>query len=471
MDKLTEFRARIGDVRVEDNPKAVLAKSRDFYWYSPVLKRKLDHVTADLVVVPREEAEVLRVLAAAYALDLAVTPRGTGTGNYGQAMPLAGGVVLDMSGMNRVLAVRPGDVRTEAGALVEDVDRAARESGQELRMHPSTKETATIGGFVAGGSGGVGSVRWGALRDPGNILGARVATMEAEPRLIDLVGREVHQVHHAYGVNGVITQVTMPLAPHPVGGWTELLLAHADWLEANRFADLIAHSAGLWLKEVATVQAPAPHRYFLRHRKFIAEGDSLVMVMAAPNAVAPLLELAGEAGFRTAFNSATVAAEDAKGLPHLHHLAWNHTTLRALRVDPEITYLQVAFPEPGRLEKIAEIARLFPGEVIGHNEFMGMEGRIECAGLSLVRFTTEARLREIVAAHEAIGCLTFSPHHYTVEEGGMKASDPLQLDFKRRHDPKGLLNPGKMIGWEDPGFDYSADYAYPGLRPAPEAAE
>ena len=471
MDKLADFRARIEGVRIEDNPKAVQAKSRDFYWYSPVLKRKLNHVVADLVVQPATEADVLRVLAATYALDIPVTPRGTGTGNYGQAMPLAGGVVLDLSALNRVIDVAPDRVTTEAGALVEDVDRAARATGRELRMHPSTKETATIGGFIAGGSGGVGSVRWGALRDPGNILGVRVATMEAEPRLIDLTGLEVHQVHHAYGVNGVITQVTLPLAPLPEGGWTELLLALPDWGAANRLAERLALAHGLWLKEVATVQAPAPHRYFLRHRKFLREGDCLVAVLAAPNAVAATLELAAAAGADCAYRSDTAADEDRKGLPPLHHLLWNHTTLRALRVDPEITYLQVAFPDPGRHDKIAEIAARFPGEVIGHNEFMGMEGRIECAGLSLVRFTTEDRLREIVAAHEAIGCLTFSPHHYTVEEGGMKASDPLHLDFKRRHDPKGLLNPGKMIGWEDPAFDYAADYAYPGMRPAPAAAD
>ncbi|MEM6441211.1 MAG: FAD-binding protein, partial [Pseudomonadota bacterium] len=337
-------------------------------------------------------------------------------------------------------------------------------------MHPSTKETATIGGFIAGGSGGVGSVRWGALRDPGNILAVRVATMEAEPRILELTGSSVHQVHHAYGVNGVITQCTMPLAARPQPGWVELLLGHGDWLHANRFAERVALAQGLWVKEVGTVQAPAPEKYFLRHRKFVENGENLALILAAPNAVAPLLEMAGGEGLRVAFRSDEASDEDRKGLPHLHHLLWNHTTLRALRVDPEITYLQVAFSEPGRHEKIAAIAEKFPDEVIGHNEFMGMEGRMECSGLSMVRFTTEERLNEIVQAHLDLGCLSFSPHHYTVEEGGMKASDPLQLGFKEKHDPKGLLNPGKMIGWEAPDFDYAQDYAYPGMM-APPAAE
>ena len=45
-------------LKIEDNAKIVQQKSRDFYWYSPVLKRQLDHVTADLVVSPKSEAEV-----------------------------------------------------------------------------------------------------------------------------------------------------------------------------------------------------------------------------------------------------------------------------------------------------------------------------------------------------------------------------------------------------------------------------
>ena len=77
-------------------------KSRDFFWYSPVLKRQLDHVTADLVVSPKNEAEVdPRARRLPIELGVPVTPRGSGTGNYGQAMPLSGGVVLNLAEMNR----------------------------------------------------------------------------------------------------------------------------------------------------------------------------------------------------------------------------------------------------------------------------------------------------------------------------------------------------------------------------------
>src|ERR1700689_2535148 len=96
------LRRRIGAIRTEDNPVLVKQKSRAFYWYSPILKRELDAVTADLIVTPGNEAEVVDILAAAYRLQIPVTPRGTGTGNYGQAMPLAGGIVLNLAAMDKV---------------------------------------------------------------------------------------------------------------------------------------------------------------------------------------------------------------------------------------------------------------------------------------------------------------------------------------------------------------------------------
>ena len=130
-------------------------------------------------------------------------------------------------------------------------------------------------------------------------------------------------------------------------------------------------------------------------------------------------------------------------------VGWNHTTLRALRVDPSITYLQTGY---------------FGDEVPIHTEITRFDGRVNLSGLPLVRFTTEERLDEICRIHEAHGCSIFNPHRYTLEEGGMKATDPVQLAFKRECDPKGLLNPGKMIAWDDPDWDFSNQfYTYPGL--------
>jgi hypothetical protein len=150
---------------------------------------------------------------------------------------------------------------------------------------------------------------------------------------------------------------------------------------------------------------------------------------------------------------------------------WNHTTLRALKIDPSITYLQVRYGFPGHLALIEKMRDALSPEVLQHLEAIRMDGKIAFAGLSLVKFTTPERLDEIVRMHEDAGALIFNPHRYTLEEGGRQSADRRQLDFKREADPKGLLNPGKMVTWDTPDFDYAQMYRYPAMTPKPEAAE
>src|SRR5690606_24659830 len=150
---VTAFRAELGDIPVDDHPRVVQQKSRDHYWYSPILKAQLDGVTADLVVAPRTQEEVVTVLRETYRHEVPVTPRGAGTGNYGQAMPLAGGVILDLMGLDRIISVSTDSVRAEAGIVLEKLDETTIEAvGGELRFHPSTYRMASLGGFIAGGS-------------------------------------------------------------------------------------------------------------------------------------------------------------------------------------------------------------------------------------------------------------------------------------------------------------------------------
>ena len=460
---LSALKTELGGLKIEDNPALVQQKSRDFYWYSPVLKRQLDHVTADLIVSPKSEAEVIRVLAACHRHGVPVTPRGTGTGNYGQAMPLSGGVVLNLAEMNRVISISRGRVVCEPGTIVADIDKATREhSGQELRLHPSTASTASIAGFIAGGSGGVGSINWGGLRDFGNVIRLRVVTMEAEPRVLELTGEDLHKVTHAYGTNGIITEVEMPLTA--AYDWIDVIVGFDDFAGAARYGNALACQDGILTKEIAPIAAPVPWLYFKRHQKFLEEGQSVCVVMVAEQSLDAFLAFTRRKGGDVVFNAATVA--DRKGLPPAYELAWNHTTLRALRVDPSITYLQVLYPFPNQLELATRMDRMFPGELFSHLEFVRFDGNITCFGLPLVKYTTEERLDEIMRLHEENGCPIFNAHRYTLEEGGMKQTDEIQLAFKREADPRGLLNPGKMIAWENPNYDYRSGrtFLFKGLQ-------
>ena len=451
---IATLKSRLGAIRTDDNPAILKQKSRDFYWYSPTLKRQLDQVIADIMVMPKNLDELIHVLATCHSLGIPVTPRGTGTGNYGQAMPLSGGVLLDLSAMNAVKSIGNGRVVTEPGAILAEIDHETREkSGQELRLSPSTYHTATLGGFIAGGSGGVGSIRWGGLRDYGNIIRLKVVTMEASPRVLELTGDDLHKVSHAYGTNGIIVECEVPLAPaYP---WVDVIFGFDDLRQATEFSNSLGEQDGLLLKELAVIAAPAPHDYFLRHRKFLPRDKHAVVLMVADFALLPLLAFARRwKGAELLMRSDTLSDDEKKGLPPAFELGWNHTTLRALRVDPSITYLQVLYPFPHQVELVEKIHAHFGEEVACHLEFVKFDGKVTCFGLPLVKFTSEERLEEIMRIHEEMGAPIFNPHRYTLEEGGMKQTDEIQLAFKREADPQGLLNPGKMIAWEDPNYDF-----------------
>lgn len=443
---MTDFVAALGDIVVSREPARLRQKSRDFFWYSPRLKRQLDGVLADVVVTPRSDDEVVAVAAACYASDMPLTARGGGTGNYGQCMPLHGGAVLDMTEMDRLLWVKPGRCRVQAGMKLGDLDAALAEHGQELRLHPSTKANATVGGFVAGGSGGVGSITWGMLRERGNVLGARLITLEAEPRVLELREPDIGAFNHSYGVTGVITEVELALAP--AYDWIDAVVVFDSFDVAAAFGQAFAEEPGIVKKECGVMAAPIAHRYLKPISALVAEQESCALVMVADQSWEAFEAFVVAQGGRLAYRKTRAEVREGQLVP-LYELCWNHTTLWALKRDKGLTYLQTLFPAGANLEKVKAMAAHFGNEVMMHLEFSRSGKAFTCSALQLVRFTTEERLDEIMAFHEANGCRQFNPHVCTLEEGGMKQVNQTQLAFKRQADPKGLLNPGKMLGWED----------------------
>ncbi len=108
------------------DPMKIRAKSRDRYAVSPLLRQMLKDKRADVLISPASVDEVLRVVRAAVRLRIPITERGGGTANYGQSVPLRGGIVLDMSGLNGIVSLKPGVVRAQAGTIIADIDAAAQ---------------------------------------------------------------------------------------------------------------------------------------------------------------------------------------------------------------------------------------------------------------------------------------------------------------------------------------------------------
>ncbi len=437
MSRIVELIEDIGDVPFSVEPSMLRRRSRDYFWYSQALAEDLAGKQADVIVTPRNEADVIRVAAACARRRVPLTPRGAGTGNYGQAVPLQGGVVLDMSEMSDLGWARPGHMRTQPGARMHIVDDWLRLGGQEQRLHPSTKRSATVGGFVAGGSGGVGSVTWGGLREPGNVLAARVITLEDKPRAIELRGDAAQKINRAYGATGIITALEMPLAP--LNEWIDVAVAYDSFAAACEAGLAAALADGLVKKLLTPISWPIPS-YFGPFGATCPEGKSLLIAMIAKPSLETFKSLigAGEIIHEKPFDESPAETP-------LYEYTWNHTTLQVLKSDRNFTYQQCLFPHDRLLASVAEMVDLFGDEVWHHLEFIRFGGRVTASALPVVRFTNRARLFEIVEIYERHGVFVANPHVFTLEDGSRhKRADADQIGFKAEVDPYGLLNPGKM---------------------------
>ena len=435
------FSSELSGIEIISDRAQVVKLSQDYYHFSPVLQPLLSDKTGDLVVRPASEAEVLRIAAACVKSKIPLTVRGAGTGNYGQCIPLKGGVILDTSKMNSIRWIKPGLACVEPGVKMSVFDKQARETGWELRMVPSTYRTATIGGFIGGGSGGIGSITYGQLRDRGNLHAVRVVTMEDDPRVIELRGDEVQKVNHAYGTNGIITELEIPLAP--AYAWAEIIVAFDDFMTSANFGQALGDADGIIKKLICVCAWPIP-AYFAAFREEIPEGKHCALLMVAESCLEPLQDLVREYGGTICYQKNAQAASKGAAIAEF---TWNHTTLHARSADPSLTYLQTIFPPDKGLKLIEELYNYYGDEVMMHLEFLRINGRAIAAALQIVRYTTESRLNEIIRYHEEQGAMIANPHTYILEDGGMKSINVEQLQFKELVDPYGLLNPGKMRAW------------------------
>jgi len=423
--------------------------SQDFYWFSPVLKRQLEHLRAHAVARPKTEDEVRAVVAACAAARVPITVRGSGTGNYGQCMPLHGGVILDLSAYNQLLWCEGGVGRAQAGIRMMEMDRATQPAGWELRCVPSTFRSATLGGLYGGGFGGVGSINFGPLASTGNVLGVKAMTIEPEPRTVELRAPEALLLHHVYGTNGLVLELEVALAP--AHAWLEAILGFDGFDAAIGFADALAHAPGIVKKSVTLLAAPIPDLLLAATpllKGTMEPGMHAVFVLVAESGEAGLLQLLAEFGGRVTHRK--TAAEVRSSNRTIVEYTWNHTTLHAMKADKSLTYIQSGFEAGRHVAQAKALRALLGDEVHTHLEFIRTkEGAMTCSGLQLVRYASDERLNEVMQIHRDHGVYIANPHVWVVEDGKQGQVNPDVVATKLRFDPQGLLNPGKLRGWAE----------------------
>ncbi|HCC54419.1 MAG TPA: glycolate oxidase subunit GlcD [Desulfobulbaceae bacterium] len=200
------------------------------------------------VVFPGSTEEICRIMQLASATPFTVVPRGAGTGMTGGALPVAGGLVMVMSRLNRILEIdRDNQIAIlQPGVITGDLRKAAGRHGLYYPPDPASLKFCTMGGNVAECAGGPSAVKYGVTRD--YVLGLEAVLPD---------GRLIHTgVRTAKGVVGydltrllvgsegtlaIITQITVRLLPAPEARSILLVLCRGMVEATSLVAGILAH--------------------------------------------------------------------------------------------------------------------------------------------------------------------------------------------------------------------------------------
>ena len=206
---------RIGEIVGEENYSTNPA---DLYTYG--FDASIHHSDPDVVVRPSSAKEVSAILHLANDHNIPVVPRGAGTGLCGGAVPIHGGIALDMTRMNRVLEIRVEDLLCvcEAGVVFDKLMEALAPHKFSIPTAPGSSEACTIGGMVAANASGMRAIKYGAMRD--YVLGLEVVLASGE--IVQLGTRTLKNssgyqldrpIVGSEGTLGVITKATLRIVP------------------------------------------------------------------------------------------------------------------------------------------------------------------------------------------------------------------------------------------------------------------
>ncbi|MEU3340287.1 FAD-binding protein [Streptomyces sp. NPDC006668] len=394
--------------------------SCDWAHMSPILSAKLPAGHAEVVLRPTAHEQIPGLLALAHRHRIPLTPRGKGTGNYGQAIPLSDGAVLDLTGCGRILDAGDGWIRAEAGAKMSDLEAHARTLGQELWMFPSTFGT-TLGGFLSGGSGGTGSLVHKTNSD-GFVTELTVAPCTADATPFTVRDADTLPYIHAYGTTGIITTATVRL--QPARTWTGLFAAFTDW-----------HSATAALSALVHLE-PAPRLASLDEARLVRVYQPDPAFDPAALSLRAIIQEDAVDAARAIVTSHGGMVREVRPAPDgpalISSMSFNHPTYHLMKAEDGWFHLEIAGDV--LLGDTTEIKQVFPDTVL-HLEGM----RSGTVGMLMARYQDETSVYDGIAALNDLGVGVHSPHNWYVD----RRLD-LVRDTARTADPLGLLNPGKI---------------------------
>jgi len=438
----------------------IFTDATDLYAYG--FDASIHHAMPDVVVKVRDAEEVEKIVSLANQHSIPVIARGAGTGLSGQAVPIHGGILLDMTSMNRIKEIHIEDLYcvVEPGVIYGKLNEALSEYGFFFPPSPGSGDVCTIGGMIAANASGMRAIKYGATRD--YILGMEVVFPHGRVRfgsrtLKNSAGYQVERLLvGSEGTLGIITEATLRISPLP----EKRAVALASFDDVVRAGEGVAAIIGSGLIPSALE--------IMDHVCIQAVNNAMGIGLPDVEAIL-LIEVDGKRG--EVKESIQKVAEILKGraksidftddeermanlwkgrkgvLPSLSRYGEDRVSV-SLADDMCVPISRI----PYAIKEFQEIARKY-NILIGTYGHAG-DGNLHTKVLINPKEEDEWRraekaVDEIYKAVERLGGIASGEHGIGISKAPWMNGDIKTMDMiKKAIDPNNIMNPGKMMQWK-----------------------
>lgn len=418
-----------------------------------MIKPLVGNPVPDGIVQPQSEQELLALVKLAREENIKLTPRGKATSGYGGVLPVEGGLVVEFNRMNKIIEIdeEKRTAAVEPGVVWNELEYHLNKCGLTLSLYPTSAPSSTVGGWLAQGGAGIGSYEYGDFVD--NVVSARL--VQADGSVSELYGGDLDLVSGANGITGLISQITFRVKPLKPMHITAVGFTVAHQLGAF-ITGLYDRKVPLWSVSFINPDAAKmknqlpPH---LHHGRPVEDHQRIVipeLFIALLACTADRCDLVKEDVMALADLNGGELLSDAVAQ---HEWDARFEPMRAKRISPSLVPSEVVVP----VENLARIIEETAGEI--KHTFI-LEGfatnRREVVLLGFIPHD-ERKFNFNLAFGLSLTAMKLAQKHggrnyatglyftgFANQVLGREAVEKLR-EFKNRVDPKGIMNPGKVL--------------------------
>ena len=413
-----------------------------------LVKPMLGSTMPAAVVKPENEDELVELVKFASARKVPLVPRGAATSGYGGVLPTKGGIVIDMSLLDKVTEIDEKGLSAtiQAGAVWQEVEKRLNKKSLSLRVLPTSSPASTVGGWLAQGGAGLGSFEYGGFID--NVISARA--MLADGTMKEFSGDELDNLYGAMGATGIITSVTIKVRKDEPVSITGVQFDNASGMAAMlstiQEKNIPVWSATFINPDGAKLKNKVPLKTHNGHpvgeRVHVPEKYILILAYHDADAKSGLEDVVAATGGKLLDEAVT-----------RHEWEERFKSMKIKRLGPSLIPTEVVVPVSEIPEFVADLENkiklpfLFEGIMISKSEavmmvFIPHDERSLGFNLS---FPLAMSIIKIAKQHG--GRVYASGLYFSKETPDVfgERYDRI-LSFKKNADPEGVLNPDKLTG-------------------------